>query len=186
MIQLHPDYLLIQTASGETIPCSAESVTVELIGDSVSDLDPEMIHHVSNAVLHYFKHDLGRDLVSVMEFSKALERVLIGLGFDVQAADPDPASMEGITNADLCDLLPDSGQNFELVFFPRLRDTLKNQLRDTPRMLCLDRLRDCVKQLTGAKRWNQRCQDLSDQIVYFVRHCMETESPHPSCSVFIR
>ena len=33
MIQLHPDCLMLQMASGESIPCCAELVTVELMGE---------------------------------------------------------------------------------------------------------------------------------------------------------
>src|SRR5436190_19316611 len=83
MIQLHPDYLIFQTSEGELIPCSAESVTIELMGDASSLLDQETVRQATAAVVHYFKHDLGQDTVSVGEFSKALERVLNAFGFNV-------------------------------------------------------------------------------------------------------
>ena len=76
MIQLHPEYLIFQTSQGELIPCSAESVTIELIGDASSLLDPEVVREAASAVVHYFKNELGRETVSVTEFSKALERAL--------------------------------------------------------------------------------------------------------------
>ena len=41
MIQLHPDCLIFRTSQGELIPCSAESVTIEMIGDASSVIDPE-------------------------------------------------------------------------------------------------------------------------------------------------
>src|SRR5678815_3620123 len=83
MIQLHPDCLIFRTSQGELIPCSAESVTIEMIGDASSLIDPETVREAAAAVVHYFKYDLHRDTVSVAEFSDALQRALRCFGFDV-------------------------------------------------------------------------------------------------------
>ena len=55
MIQLNQDALVFQMPGGDSIPCSAEMVTVQLIGDSNDGLDPEVIRNAAQAVLHYFK-----------------------------------------------------------------------------------------------------------------------------------
>ena len=48
-----------------------------------------------------------------------------------------------------------------------------------------DGFRNCVKQLTGARRWTPRCQSLQEQIVEFLRECLHTE-PHPdACSLVV-
>src|SRR5436190_22294220 len=83
MIQLHPDCLIFETSSGESIPCSAEVVTIELVGDS--KLDPQIVREAAAAVVYYFRNELGRDNVSVEEFSRALQKVLCRLGYDVTA-----------------------------------------------------------------------------------------------------
>jgi hypothetical protein len=80
MIQLHPDCLIFRTSQGELIPCSAESVTIEMIGDASSLIDPETVREAAAAVVHYFKYDLHRDTVSVAEFSDALQRRCAVLG----------------------------------------------------------------------------------------------------------
>ena len=49
MIQLHPEYLIFRTSQGELIPCSAESVTIELIGDASSFLDPDTVREAAAA-----------------------------------------------------------------------------------------------------------------------------------------
>src|ERR1700678_1629729 len=54
MIQLKNDCLILQTESGQQIPCSAESVTFELMGEGAQLVDPEVVRHASAAVLHYF------------------------------------------------------------------------------------------------------------------------------------
>src|SRR5271168_4434037 len=85
MIQLRPDCLIFQTSDGDQIPCSAEWVTLELMGDGAAWVDPQIVHNASAAVLHYFKHELNRDFVSVGEFAVALEKVLRGFGLSVYA-----------------------------------------------------------------------------------------------------
>src|ERR1041384_8183207 len=96
MIQLHPDCLIFETSSGESIPCSAEVVTIELVGDS--KLDPQTVREAAAAVVYYFRNELGRDNVSGEEFSRSLQRVLNTLGYEVTAPDgeikPIGASME--------------------------------------------------------------------------------------------
>jgi hypothetical protein len=181
MIQLHPDCLIFQTSSGENIPCSAEVVTVELVGEAT--LDPEIVREAASAVVYYFKVELGRDNVSIEEFSRALERVLIKLGYEVTAGE-DVHSSSGFGEAELPQVtlnLPElasaCGKGFELIFFQRLRTELREQLRTHPRSLRFQGLRTCVKQLTGARRWTERCQKLNDQIVDYLRECYAVEGP---------
>jgi hypothetical protein len=192
MIQLHPDALFFKTSSGEIIPCSAEQVTVEFIGDAKSMLDPQLVHHAAHAVLHYFKVEQGKNQVSVGEFAQALATVLRGLGIDVRDGDagdnavhPSVSDPRPTTEADLRQLAFDSGKGFELLFFNRLRAELRCQLSHSPRVIRFKGLRGCVKQLAGARRWNIRCQQLNDQIVGYLRDCLNTENHPDSCSMLV-
>jgi hypothetical protein len=192
MIQLHPDALFFKTSNGEIIPCSAEQVTVEFIGDAKSLLDPQLVHHAAHAVLHYFKVEQGKSQVSVGEFAQALATVLRGLGIDVREGDtalnatPPPApGLHPIAEADLRQLAFDSGKGFELLFFNRLRAELRCQLSQSPQVIRFKGLRGCVKQLAGARRWNGRCQQLNDQIVGYLRDCLNTEDHPDSCSMLV-
>src|SRR5262245_61434872 len=160
MILLRPDCLVFRTAVGENIPCSVQQVTVELLNGSGQVLEEEFIRNAAEAVLHYFKHDLGWTTVSVGEFTLALERALRGLGYDVQWVKPEEASPP-VAEADLRQLACAAGKGFELFFFPRLRDELRLKLDQSPRTLRFQGLRGCVKQLMGAKRWSPRCQRLN-------------------------
>ena len=47
-------------------------------------------------------------------------------------------------------------------------------------------LRHAVKQLLGAKRWGQRCEALSDQIVAFLRGCLIMESGSLKAALVVR
>jgi len=192
MILLQPDCLVFRTADGENIPCSVQQVTVELIGDSAAQLDDEVIENVAQAVLHYFKSEMGKTLVSVGEFAQALERVLRGLGYTVRSADEtseesEPSARDEVPVAvsDLCELATVSGKAFELGFFPMLRDELRRHLDQDPNVVRFHGLRPCVKQLMGARRWSLRCQEMSDQIVEFLRRCLCNETVRPSCPLLV-
>mgnify|MGYP007114276237 CR=1 FL=1 len=184
MIQLHHDYLLIQTSTGETIPCSAELVANELIGSAASLIDPALVRQAAAAVVHYFKHDLARTAVWIADFSIALERVLRTLGLDVRTSDPHEE--DGVSVSDLRNLVTESEVALELAFFPELRNQLRTQLTASPDLLRFEGLRGCVKHLLGARRWSRRCQNLNDQIVEFIRHCLRRDGKTDTCELMIR
>ena len=197
MIALAYDCLLFQTSNGESIPFSAEMISVELTGDGIGEFDPEFLKHAASAVFHYFKHDLGRMTVTVGEFAGALEKVLRGFGLQSEADEQngehvaEPAATEKISaerrvlKSDLRLLACESGKGFELFFFNRLRDELRQQLLLDPEVLHFRGLRSCVKQLTGARRWGPRCQTLQDQIVEYLRNCFTTEANQPNCALLV-
>jgi len=193
MILLRPDCLVFKTADGENIPCSAHEVTVELMSDCTEWLDPDMVEHAAGAVLHYFKSEKGKETVSVAEFSEALECVLRGLGLNVKASDNAEAPLAEaeslppprVVEANLQELAGEPNLGCELVFFPRLRDTLRRELDGTPLLLRFRGLRACVKQLAGARRWGPHCQALSDQIVDYLRGCLGAEKSGSNCALMI-
>ena len=188
MIQLKPDCLIIQTSDGEQIPCSAEWITLELMGDGAAWLDPVVVHNASAAVLHYFKHELRRDFVSVGEFALALEKVLRGFGLSVYAdSEPDsaPTVKTRVLESNLQELASMAGKGFELFFFPHLREEMRIKMEQAPQVLRFRGLRGCVKQLAGSERWSRRCQNLSDQIVDYLRSCWQTERASQSCALVV-
>ena len=184
MIQLHNDYLLFQTGTGEAIPCSAEQVTIELIGEYATVINPVLLQQAAAAVLHYFKHDLGREQVTIAEFSGALERILRRFGFSVGSDAEAPVS--SVEASDLRQLISETEKALELAFFPRLRAELEAKLTTTPQVVAFNGLRGCVKQLLGAKRWCPRCQNLNDQIVDYLRNCLSLDERAASCGLVIR
>lgn len=185
MIALSSDCLFFETKSGESIPFSAEMISVELSGDGGGVFDPEFLKHAASAVFHYFKNDLGRITVTVGEFATALEKVLRGFGLNAGAAQQPGPEVPRVLKSDLRQLACDSGKGCELFFFPLLRDELRQQLLHEPEVLHFRGLRSCVKQLTGARRWSRRCQSLQDQIVEFLRTCFTTEASQPNCALLV-
>lgn len=163
------------------IPCSAETVTIELIGNGSSGLEPSVVREAAAAVVYYFKNELGRDFVSVGEFAQALEKVLGDFGYDVESQTEPAAAI-----SDLEKLARESGKGFELIFFVNLRAELKAKLKHAPPLLTFNGLKACVKTLVGAKRWCERCDALSDQIVEYLRHCLSVEPNGAACGLVVR
>ena len=184
MIALAANCLLFELASGESIPLSAEMISVELTGSGASAFDQEFVGHAASSVFHYFKHDLGRETISVAEFASALENVLHGLGLTARSdAEPPRAAAAGDT--DLRALAGESGEGRELFFFPRLRDELRSRLRQSPQLVRFHGLRGCVKHLTGARRWSASCEKLREQIVEYLRQCLTAESEQNDCALVV-
>jgi len=174
VITLAADCLLFELPGGESIPYSADMVPVELAGDTTEVFEPEFVWHATKAVFHYFKHELGRQSVSVREFAGALEKLLRGFAVTTRLSIP-ADSAPRVLEYDLCRLAHESGQGRELVFFPRLRAELQRHLEQTPHVLRFRGLRGCVKQLTGARRWSLRCRTLEGEIVDYLRGCLSAQ-----------
>jgi hypothetical protein len=186
MIILANDCIVFRTPSGEGFPHSAESLTIEIIGETASMFDAEFIKQAAGAVLHYFRDELGRQSVTMAEFSHALENILRGFKLAAAVEPETGESAPRVLKSDLRRLVAETSNGGELVFFPRLRDELRSQLGKTPQMLCFQGIRPCVKQLAGARRWSQRCQALHDQIVEYLRSCMLCEQPAAACALVVR
>lgn len=183
MIALNSESLLFELANGERIPCSADMITVEIAGEAQSILDADSLRHAAASVFHYFKHELHRETVTVGEFSLALEKVLAHLGYSISQTTAE-ATLVGPT--DLRRLAREAGDNWELLFFPRLRAELRGQLVHSPQMVRFHGLRGCVKQIAGARRWSGRCEQIQDQIVTYLRECLHAEPEKAQCALVVQ
>src|SRR5262245_45556377 len=85
MIHLRRDCLVFETSSGESFPCSAQVVAIELVGEAASFIDKDIVEEAAAAVLHYFKTELGHFTVTYRDFARALEKALNGFGLSVSA-----------------------------------------------------------------------------------------------------
>ena len=184
MTPLPSDSLVFKLVGEEMIPCTGQPVSFALAGDGASIVSEHVFQEAAMAVLHYFRQELGRTRVSVSEFSAALEVVLHSLGLTQIKAAPDPARREGEAGAtDLGEL---AGDGMELLFFQRLREELRRQLRPSPQMVRFQGLRSSVMRLAGARRWSPRCQDLHDRIVDFLRTSILAEPRERPCGLVIQ
>jgi hypothetical protein len=159
-------------------------IAVEIVGEANGLLEPETLRHAAASVFHYFKTELAREMVTIGEFSLALEKALHHLGYSIHAHEPPGPGPAG-SAADLVRLATETGGSLELLFFARLRDELRIQLRNSPRMVRFHGLRGCVKHLAGARRWSNRCERLQDQIVDYLRGCLTADTAQEECALVV-
>jgi len=184
MITLAKDCLVFRLSNGETVPFSAEMISIELTGESARWFDPDVASHAAKAVFHYFKRELGRQSVTAEEFASAMEKVLRGFSAGSTEAGT-IAARHQVIESDLTHLANEAGHGGELLFFPSLRNQLRRHLQDRPRVLRFHGLRDCVKQIAGARRWTTRCRELEEQIVGFLRECAGAEPGHSELALVV-
>lgn len=184
MILLADNFLFFKLPSGESVPFSAEMISVELADGAGKPFEQDFVEHAAASVFHYFKHDLGRKTVSVAEFASAFESVLNGLGLKLDSGRVSESRDES-ANKDLQLLAFHAGDACELAFFPRLRTAVHAQFQLTPRIVRFHGLRGCVKRLLGAERWSPRCDHLRDQIVEFLRRTLHKETAGSSCALLV-
>ena len=185
MIWLGSEYLMFKMPSGESVAFSSEAIAVEIVDETEGDLDVNMVKQAANAVYHYFKHELGRQIVTVGEFAAAMEKALEGFEISIVSTKTERPPAAHVAEADLRRIVQESGRGFELNFFPRLRDELKLQLLASPKVVRFTGLRSCVKELTGAKRWSARCALMEEQIVHYVRECLHTDAASAGCMLVV-
>ncbi len=184
MILLACDCLLFELPSGESVPFSAEMISVEISNSAGGEFEQDFVEHAAASVFHYFKNDLGRKTVSVAEFASAFELVLNGLGLKLTGGRL-TATTVGKATKDLRLLAHDAGYACELAFFPRLRDAVRDQFQASPRLVRFHGLRGCVKRLVGAQRWSPRCETLRDQIMEYLRRTLCLEAAGGPCGLVV-
>ncbi|MEI6343462.1 MAG: hypothetical protein WCR07_16025 [Verrucomicrobiota bacterium] len=204
MIELRRNCLLLVQENGEAIPCSAEDLAFEIVGPG--HVSNEVLRQCAAGVLHYFKQDLGRSRITFDEFSRALVRVLAGLGFQVEVTDPStpqgaseghdsqpviPPDARGPVNPpvrrlDLSGIAADVNKLGELEFFPRLRSLLDEGLTSGACTVDCHGLRSAVKSLLGRKQWTPACRELEQRIVESLRRWCRSRAGSGPAGLVVR
>jgi len=185
MIQVQPDCFWIQTDKGDLIPCTPDSIAVEVLSNESILLDAEVVKQAVHAILYYFQHDLGRNSITVSEFTQSLEEALKSVEGLAQMAECD-AAKKVMEQLDIASLVHASNCGFELMFFNQLRQVMTEKLASKPHVVQCIRLREGIKTILGQNHWNRKCQQLSDQVVDFLRSLLKNHPAHPACALIIR
>ena len=176
---------MVAQGGGGFLPCSAEQLTLEVIGDNGAGVDPETLKHAVAAVMHYFRAELQRTTITMAEFSAMLSRVLAGLGIAAEITEDGEASSD-VRIADLGLLAADGAPAGELEFCQRLRTLLREQLAAAPTRVEFHGLRNCVKRLTGRKHWCPECEKTAAWILEMIRGWFEQDAVSRPTALLIR
>ncbi|MGB0420613.1 MAG: hypothetical protein ACPGL0_05530 [Limisphaerales bacterium] len=174
MIRLNPDCVVITCDQGDHLPCSVQTLTLQLLGEQAHWLDAEVFNDICGAVMAYLREEEGKATVPLHEFASVLEEVLVGFGLNLpsQGATDQLPRVEKTHVMEWMGEIQDAG--LELILYQRLRAGLHRQIHSgRARILWVHGLRSCVKQHLGAQRWGRRCQQLHDQLISFIRQCFD-------------
>jgi hypothetical protein len=185
MIRLRPDCLAFKSPDGEAAVHAVHEFILELGGAGGAALDPAVLEHAAQAVLHYFKVEKEQSSVTMEEFAEALERALGAAGVQAKARPSAPGAPRAQA-LDLGTLAGGAMPEGEMFFFTRLRAEMRLRLSAGPDVIQFHGLRGCVMRLAGAKRWGARCQSLCDEIVGFLRECLTAEHQGARCALVVR
>ncbi|MBN8247153.1 MAG: hypothetical protein J0L84_06885 [Verrucomicrobia bacterium] len=183
MIALHEDFLLVEGPEGVHLPCSVDHLTLEFIGQAAASVEPEILKQAAAGVLHYFKHEQGRQFITVGEFTEALAKVLDGFGIQAKVMEVQEGQ---VRTSDLRALAAGAGKLGELEFFQQLRTELRQRMSERPRRIEFLGLRGCVKQLTGRKHWCPACERLQGWIVENLRRWYQLEPEAGGTALVVR
>ncbi len=104
----------------------------------------------------------------------------------LDAIPPTPTLPVRRAQVDLLQVGRDAAGAGELQFYQTLRADLSQQLNLLPEVVVCTGLRACAKNLCSARRWSERCQAVSDQIVAYLRACLESQPGAGRCVLCIR
>lgn len=170
MIALREDCFLVAKDDGNFIPCSIEDLTLEIAGGAADQVDREWLSQAAAGVIHYFKHELGKEQVTPEEFAAALSKVLQGFGLVAEiSAEKTTLVNRRVLMADLRKIACDAGKLGELEFFRLLQERFSEIVAEGPDTMEFFGLRGCVKQLTGRKHWCHVCAEYQAEIVERLR-----------------
>jgi hypothetical protein len=120
---------------------------------------------VARAIAVYLEDESSAPALPVHYLQEMVRRSLEGIGFS------DIARESLIVPPRVSISLPELAESaqYELAFYPLLRQRLGDALEVQVAGVRLEGLRDCSKILDAAGRWRQTCVRISDEIIHFCR-----------------
>jgi hypothetical protein len=126
-----------------------------------------LANHVTESISSFLQQDFDENIVTIGRLEKAVQSVLQVIGYSDVARCfqtlPPPVRIS------LAELARRAGSGYELAFFGLLRESLRDIPDTESRQVELMDLHPCVKILRGAKAWRSDCQQLTGEIVLFIR-----------------
>jgi len=138
---------------------------------------------VARGVIQFLRDRFQRNIITLQELFGRIGQTLQGIGFP-EIADcvrPEPPPME------LCllELATETPCGFELQFFRRLADEVRD-LREigATRLHCL-RTREAIRRMVGVATWTPACGALETEVVLFIRDAVGETNPDSPLAVLL-
>jgi hypothetical protein len=129
---------------------------------------------IHRGVVQYLESRCPLKLMHLDELYDRIRRMLQKIGCDRIAAQLRPLAPP--VSLSLVELANQADNGFELVFFSKLRDEICALRRAGAEDIHFSGLRECAMILRGARQWNQRCQQLQDEIEAFIAKWLKVDA----------
>ena len=169
MIRMNDQALFMCFPDGRMEPLDLTALVGEIASQNQTlspNFEPWMVEHVVQSIVHYVRHQLNKDSVTLQDFIEIAQEVLKTFIEESESKPPEPHQ----ENFDLYQLAQRAGHGFELRFYEMLRENIRDAAGRGKTAYVFTGLRRCVKLLAGKQRWRIRCRRLNDEIVEFIRH----------------
>lgn len=170
MIQRNRYSIYVHLPNGEIIPLLPQTVAETFCKNQPpgGELESWQVQEMACALIHYLRMDLKRDAIELDELISALKELAAVCGFQIGTI-----VVETVASTDLYHLAQATGYGFELAFFQSVERSIEGFRSRNARLVRFVGLRACVKMLIGARNWCKKCQQMSDEIVAFIRSHMQ-------------
>lgn len=142
--------------------------SIQRAADAAGQADSVLAEGVAAAMQSYAIECRAGQPIAVGELTRIIGELLSMLGFPEIARAYVRQTQR--TEVRLDHMVAAADTSFELGFFHRLDAALDVIADEQLSAMQLRGLRACVMRLRGARRWNQRCRQLAEDIVNHVRH----------------
>lgn len=169
MIALRDNFPLVRFQDGSVMNFDRAWLTTAVVraAESAGYKKWWLTNHVTESISSFLQQDFDENTVTICRLEKAVQSVLQVIGYSDVARCfqtlPPPVRIS------LSDLARRAGHGYELAFFELLRESLRGIPDSDAQQVELCDLHPCVKLLRGAKAWRSDCEQLTGEIVLFIR-----------------
>jgi hypothetical protein len=177
MIALRDNFPLVRFQDGSVMNYDRTWLTAAVIraAETAGYKKWWLTNHVTESISSFLQQDFDENIVTISRLEKAVQSVLQVIGYSDVARCfqtlPPPVRIS------LADLARRAGNGYELVFFELLRASLHEIPDSNVQQVEFHDLHPCVKLLRGAKAWRADCEQLTGEIVLFIRTELDRSAP---------
>lgn len=167
MIALPNPMPFIRIGNSSLALCQPDWLTETLTNATAgTDVPSWMAEDISRGVESFLTNHYKGTVIDSDELFDRIEKTLSNLGLNEVAANIDKTPPP--VRISLSELARRAGTGYELAFFQLLDDELRSAAAGGAFRVECHGLRTCVRRLSSAKRWTNRCRVLESEITEFV------------------